>query len=173
MVSAESSGCNSHMPYGYAAQARPASREAGSLEGGCGCRRPRHSCGGRWRGALGGGFTTTTPSRGACTSHDPQSSREVGGGGDSPEKKKVHHRRQLPHCSDLMPSGSEEKILRDLSERTKRRTTRRTRKRREGFITARKTMGVGSVPTPITQGAHPWRRRGRRRRRWLQLRPLQ
>ncbi|XP_021540385.1 potassium voltage-gated channel subfamily A member 4 [Neomonachus schauinslandi] len=119
MVSAESSGCNSHMPYGYAAQARARERErlahsraaaaaavaaaTAAVEGSAGS---------------GGGSHHHHQARGACTSHDPQ-----GGRGSRrrrrqpPEKKKAHHRQSsFPHCSDLMPSGSEEKILRELSE---------------------------------------------------------
>ncbi|XP_058402164.1 potassium voltage-gated channel subfamily A member 4 [Diceros bicornis minor] len=119
MVSAESSGCNSHMPYGYAAQARARERErlahsraaaaaavaaaTAALEGG---------------GGSGGGSHHHHQARAACPAQEPPSGRgSRRRRPPRPEKRRAHHRQSgFPHCSDLMPSGSEEKILRELSE---------------------------------------------------------
>uniref|UniRef100_A0A286XQP5 Potassium voltage-gated channel subfamily A member 4 n=1 Tax=Cavia porcellus TaxID=10141 RepID=A0A286XQP5_CAVPO len=120
MVSAESSGCNSHMPYGYAAQARARERErlAHSRAAAAAAVAAATAAAAEGSGGGSGGSHHHHQPRGACTAHDPQGSRgSRRTRRQRPEKKKVHHRQgSFPHCSDLMPSGSEEKILRELSE---------------------------------------------------------
>ncbi|NXY55206.1 KCNA4 protein, partial [Callaeas wilsoni] len=130
MVSADSSGCNTHMPYGYAAQARARERERlaqsraaaaaavaaataaveGGAAGGGGPYHHYHQEQSRGASAHGG-----SASRGSLPHRQSGKRRKKG-------KKRSHHLgsrecgASFP-CSELLPlSGSEERILKDLSE---------------------------------------------------------
>ncbi|XP_007657298.2 potassium voltage-gated channel subfamily A member 4 [Ornithorhynchus anatinus] len=124
MVSAESSGCNSHLPYGYAAQARARERERlahsrAAAAAAVAAATAAVEGGGGSGGGSGSHHHHQPRGTASCSSqgshHESHGSRRRRK--PRAEKKKLHHRQSsFPHCSDLMPSGSEEKILKDMSE---------------------------------------------------------
>ncbi|KAM6115088.1 LOW QUALITY PROTEIN: potassium voltage-gated channel subfamily A member 4 [Pterocles gutturalis] len=128
MVSADSSGCNSHMPYGYAVQARAprAERLAQSRAGAAAVAAATAALEG---GAAGGGgpyhHYHQEQSRGASSSHGGNASRSGvphrQSGKRRKKEKRSHHLGSREcgafPCSELLPlSGSEERILKDLRE---------------------------------------------------------
>lgn len=131
MVSAESSGCNSHLPYGYAAQARARERER--------LAQSRAAAAAAVAAATAAVETGTSAGGGGPHHHYHQeqnrgpSSSSHGGheshSGFYQDSRRKKQRRKATHClgsrefgasfpcSELLPlSGSEEKILKDLSE---------------------------------------------------------
>uniref|UniRef100_A0A8C5WRW5 Potassium voltage-gated channel subfamily A member 4 n=1 Tax=Laticauda laticaudata TaxID=8630 RepID=A0A8C5WRW5_LATLA len=130
MVSAESSGCNSHMPYGYAAQARARERERLAQSRAAAAAAVAAATAAVEMGASAGGggphhHYHQEQSRGASSSHDGPASHN----GFYQGSRRRKQRRKATHClgghefgasfpcSELLPlSGSEEKILKDLSE---------------------------------------------------------
>ncbi|NWV59421.1 KCNA4 protein, partial [Malurus elegans] len=119
MVSADSSGCNTHMPYGYAAQARARERERLAQSRAAAAAAVAAATAAVEGGAAGGGgpyhHYHQEQSRGAASSRQSAKRRRKG-------KKRSHHLgsrecgASFP-CSELLPlSGSEERILKDLSE---------------------------------------------------------
>ncbi|KFU94621.1 Potassium voltage-gated channel subfamily A member 4 [Chaetura pelagica] len=131
MVSADSSGCNSHMPYGYAAQARARERERLAQSRAAAAAAVAAATAAVEGGAAGGGgpyhHYHQEQSRGASSSRGGNASRSSvsrrqGGKRRKKGKKRSHHLgsrecgASFP-CSELLPlSGSEERILKDLSE---------------------------------------------------------
>ncbi|XP_051477835.1 potassium voltage-gated channel subfamily A member 4 [Apus apus] len=131
MVSADSSGCNSHMPYGYAAQARARERERLAQSRAAAAAAVAAATAAVEGGAAGGGgpyhHYHQEQSRGASSSHGGNASRSSvshrqSGKRRKKGKKRSHHLgsrecgASFP-CSELLPlSGSEERILKDLSE---------------------------------------------------------
>ncbi|XP_069713571.1 potassium voltage-gated channel subfamily A member 4 [Phaenicophaeus curvirostris] len=131
MVSADSSGCNSHMPYGYAVQARARERERLAQSRAAAAAAVAAATAAVEGGATGGGgpyhHYHQEQSRGASSSHGGTASRSSMPHRQSGKKrkkgKKMSHRlgsrecgASFP-CSELLPlSGSEERILKDLSE---------------------------------------------------------
>ncbi|KFO79993.1 Potassium voltage-gated channel subfamily A member 4 [Cuculus canorus] len=131
MVSADSSGCNSHMPYGYAVQARARERERLAQSRAAAAAAVAAATAAVEGGATGGGgpyhHYHQEQSRGASSSHGGTASRSGTSHRQSGKKrkkgKKTCHRlgsrecgASFP-CSELLPlSGSEERILKDLSE---------------------------------------------------------
>ncbi|NXK49014.1 KCNA4 protein, partial [Chauna torquata] len=131
MVSADSSGCNSHMPYGYAAQARARERERLAQSRAAAAAAVAAATAAVEAGATGGGgpyhHYHQEQSRGASSSHGGNASRSSLPNRQSGKrwkkgKKRSHHLgsrecgASFP-CSELLPlSGSEERILKDLSE---------------------------------------------------------
>ncbi|KAM6308190.1 potassium voltage-gated channel subfamily A member 4 [Aegotheles albertisi] len=131
MVSADSSGCNSHMPYGYAAQARARERERLAQSRAAAAAAVAAATAAVEGGATGGGgpyhHYHQEQSRGASSSHGGSASRSSmphrqSGKRRKKGKKRSHHLgsrecgASFP-CSELLPlSGSEERILKDLSE---------------------------------------------------------
>ncbi|XP_058044046.1 potassium voltage-gated channel subfamily A member 4 isoform X2 [Ahaetulla prasina] len=131
MVSAESSGCNSHLPYGYAAQARARERERLAQSRAAAAAAVAAATAAVETGASAGGggphhHYHQEQSRGASSSsHGGPASHSSFYQGNRRRKQ----RRKATHClggrefgasfpcSELLPlSGSEEKILKDLSE---------------------------------------------------------
>ncbi|NXT99183.1 KCNA4 protein, partial [Buphagus erythrorhynchus] len=131
MVSADSSGCNTHMPYGYAAQARARERERLAQSRAAAAAAVAAATAAVEGGAAGGGgpyhHYHQEQSRGASSSHGGSASRSSlphrqSGKRRQKGKKRSHHLgsrecgASFP-CSELLPlSGSEERILKDLSE---------------------------------------------------------
>ncbi|XP_010562029.1 PREDICTED: potassium voltage-gated channel subfamily A member 4 isoform X2 [Haliaeetus leucocephalus] len=131
MVSADSSGCNSHMPYGYAVQARARERERLAQSRAAAAAAVAAATAAVEGGATGGGgpyhHYHQEQSRGASSSHGGNASRSSmphrqSGKRRKKGKKRSHHLgsrecgASFP-CSELLPlSGSEERILKDLSE---------------------------------------------------------
>ncbi|NWV25352.1 KCNA4 protein, partial [Origma solitaria] len=131
MVSADSSGCNTHMPYGYAAQARARERERLAQSRAAAAAAVAAATAAVEGGAAGGGgpyhHYHQEQSRGASSSHGGSASRSglphrQSGKRRKKGKKRSHHLgsrecgASFP-CSELLPlSGSEERILKDLSE---------------------------------------------------------
>ncbi|NXB38849.1 KCNA4 protein, partial [Eulacestoma nigropectus] len=131
MVSADSSGCNTHMPYGYAAQARARERERLAQSRAAAAAAVAAATAAVEGGAAGGGgpyhHYHQEQSRGAASSHGGSASRSglphrQSGKRRKKGKKRSHHLgsrecgASFP-CSELLPlSGSEERILKDLSE---------------------------------------------------------
>ncbi|NXU84461.1 KCNA4 protein, partial [Xiphorhynchus elegans] len=131
MVSADSSGCNTHMPYGYAAQARARERERLAQSRAAAAAAVAAATAAVEGGAAGGGgpyhHYHQEQSRGASSSHGGSASRSSlprrqSGKRRKKGKKRSHHLgsrecgASFP-CSELLPlSGSEERILKDLSE---------------------------------------------------------
>ncbi|KFV68007.1 Potassium voltage-gated channel subfamily A member 4 [Dryobates pubescens] len=131
MVSADSSGCNSHMPYGYAVQARARERERLAQSRAAAAAAVAAATAAVEGGATGGGgpyhHYHQEESRGASSSHGGNASRgsmphRQSGKRRKKGKKRSHHLgsrecgASFP-CSELLPlSGSEERILKDLSE---------------------------------------------------------
>ncbi|NWH81108.1 KCNA4 protein, partial [Piaya cayana] len=130
MVSADSSGCNSHMPYGYAVQARARERERLAQSRAAAAAAVAAATAAVEGGATGGGgpyhHYHQEQSRGASSSHGGTASRSSmphRHSGKKRKKGKKSHRlgsrecgASFP-CSELLPlSGSEERILKDLSE---------------------------------------------------------
>ncbi|KAM6458986.1 potassium voltage-gated channel subfamily A member 4 isoform 1-T2 [Liasis olivaceus] len=131
MVSAESSGCNSHMPYGYAAQARARERERLAQSRAAAAAAVAAATAAVETGASAGGggphhHYHQEQSRGASSSSHSGNASHSGFYQGSRRRKQ---RRKATHClgghefgasfpcSELLPlSGSEEKILKDLSE---------------------------------------------------------
>ncbi|XP_077178079.1 potassium voltage-gated channel subfamily A member 4 [Paroedura picta] len=130
MVSAESSGCNSHMPYGYAAQARARERERLAHSRAAAAAAVAAATAAVETGASGGGgpyhHYHQEQGRGASSSsHGSSAARSGHHQGSSRRKQRRKKRDYLGSrefgasfpCSELLPlSGSEEKILKDLSE---------------------------------------------------------
>ncbi|NXR72463.1 KCNA4 protein, partial [Pycnonotus jocosus] len=131
MVSADSSGCNTHMPYGYAAQARARERERLAQSRAAAAAAVAAATAAVEGGAAGGGgpyhHYHQEQSRGASSSYGGSASRSglphrQSGKRRKKGKKRSHHLgsrecgASFP-CSELLPlSGSEERILKDLSE---------------------------------------------------------
>ncbi|NWH26159.1 potassium voltage-gated channel subfamily A member 4 [Grus americana] len=131
MVSADSSGCNSHMPYGYAVQARARERERLAHSRAAAAAAVAAATAAVEGVATGGGgpyhHYHQEQSRGASSSHGGNASRSSmphrqSGKRRKKGKKRSHHLgsrecgASFP-CSELLPlSGSEERILKDLSE---------------------------------------------------------
>ncbi|XP_042333212.1 potassium voltage-gated channel subfamily A member 4 [Sceloporus undulatus] len=132
MVSADSSGCNSHMPYGYAAQARARERERLAQSRAAAAAAVAAATAAVETGTGGGGgggphhHYHQEQSRGAssssCGSNASRSGYHQSGRRRKQRRKKTHclggreFGSSFP-CSELLPlSGSEEKILKDLSE---------------------------------------------------------
>ncbi|NWR68254.1 KCNA4 protein, partial [Centropus unirufus] len=131
MVSADSSGCNSHMPYGFAVQARARERERLAQSRAAAAAAVAAATAAVEGGATGGGgpyhHYHQEQSRGASSSHGGTASRSSmprrqSGKKRKKGKKRSHHLgsrecgASFP-CSELLPlSGSEERILKDLSE---------------------------------------------------------
>ncbi|XP_067388155.1 potassium voltage-gated channel subfamily A member 4 [Emydura macquarii macquarii] len=131
MVSADSSGCNSHMPYGYAVQARARERERLAHSRAAAAAAVAAATAAVEGGASGGGgpyhHYHQVQSRGASSSHDGNASHSSLPQHQSSRRKKRERKRShylgsrecgasFP-CSELLPlSGSEEMILKDLSE---------------------------------------------------------
>ncbi|NXQ61833.1 KCNA4 protein, partial [Anthoscopus minutus] len=131
MVSADSSGCNTHMPYGYAAQARARERERLAQSRAAAAAAVAAATAAVEGGAAGGGgpyhHYHQEQSRGAASSHGGSAPRgslphRQSGKRRKKGKKRSHHLgsrecgASFP-CSELLPlSGSEERILKDLSE---------------------------------------------------------
>ncbi|XP_034273101.1 potassium voltage-gated channel subfamily A member 4 [Pantherophis guttatus] len=131
MVSAESSGCNSHLPYGYAAQARARERERLAQSRAAAAAAVAAATAAIETGASPGGggphhHYHQEQSRGASSSSHGGPESHSGFYQGSRRRKQ---RRKAIHClggrefgasfpcSELLPlSGSEEKILKDLSE---------------------------------------------------------
>ncbi|XP_072601843.1 potassium voltage-gated channel subfamily A member 4 [Vulpes vulpes] len=131
MVSAESSGCNSHMPYGYAAQARARERErlAQSRAAAAAAVAAATAAAAEGVGGPGGGAhqqhqqhqqqqLQQQQPRGSCPALEPQGGRVARRRRRSrPNRRRPQPRPGgFPHGSDLLPSGSEERILRELSD---------------------------------------------------------
>ncbi|NXQ36575.1 KCNA4 protein, partial [Alaudala cheleensis] len=131
MVSADSSGCNTHMPYGYAAQARARERERLAQSRAAAAAAVAAATAAVEGGAAGGGgpyhHYHQEQSRGASSSHGGSASRSGLPHRQSAKRRKKGKKRshQLGSrecgasfpCSELLPlSGSEERILKDLSE---------------------------------------------------------
>uniref|UniRef100_A0A8B9SWL6 Potassium voltage-gated channel subfamily A member 4 n=1 Tax=Anas platyrhynchos TaxID=8839 RepID=A0A8B9SWL6_ANAPL len=132
MVSADSSGCNSHMPYGYAVQARARERErlaqsraaaAAAVAAATGSSRSR---GNRWRWTVSplpsGTESRVHPLLTVGMHHAAVLPNRQSGKRWKKGKKRSHHLgsrecgASFP-CSELLPlSGSEERILKDLNE---------------------------------------------------------
>lgn len=131
MVSADSSGCNSHMPYGYAVQARARERERLAQSRAAAAAAVAAATAAVEGGATGGGgpyhHYHQEQSRGVSSSHGGNVSRSSmphrqSGKRRKKGKKRSHHLgsrecgASFP-CSELLPlSGSEERILKDVSE---------------------------------------------------------
>ncbi|XP_025930503.1 potassium voltage-gated channel subfamily A member 4 [Apteryx rowi] len=131
MVSADSSGCNSHMPYGYAVQARARERERLAQSRAAAAAAVAAATAAVEGGATGGGgpyhHYHQEQSRSASSSCGGNASRSSlphrqSGKRRKKGKKRSHHLgsrecgASFP-CSELLPlSGSEERILKDLSE---------------------------------------------------------
>uniref|UniRef100_A0A8C8SUP5 Potassium voltage-gated channel subfamily A member 4 n=1 Tax=Pelusios castaneus TaxID=367368 RepID=A0A8C8SUP5_9SAUR len=131
MVSADSSGCNSHMPYGYAVQARARERERLAHSRAAAAAAVAAATAAVEGGASGGGgpyhHYHQGQSRGASSSHDGNASHNNLPHRQNSRRKKRGKKRShylgsrecgasFP-CSELLPlSGSEEMILKDLSE---------------------------------------------------------
>ncbi|XP_066407995.1 potassium voltage-gated channel subfamily A member 4 [Molothrus aeneus] len=124
MVSADSSGCNTHMPYGYAAQARARERERLAQSRAAAAAAVAAATAAVEGGAAGGGgpyhHYHQEQARGASSSRGLP--RRQSGKRRKKGKKRSHHLgsrecgASFP-CSELLPlSGSEERILKDLSE---------------------------------------------------------
>ncbi|XP_026520413.1 potassium voltage-gated channel subfamily A member 4 [Notechis scutatus] len=129
MVSAESSGCNSHMPYGYAAQARARERERLAQSRAAAAAAVAAATAAIETGAsVGGGgphhHYHQEQSRGASSSHGgPESHSGFYQGSRRKQRRKATHclggrefGASFPCSELLLLSGSEEKILKDLSE---------------------------------------------------------
>ncbi|KFQ47522.1 potassium voltage-gated channel subfamily A member 4 [Pelecanus crispus] len=129
MVSADSSGCNSHMPYGYAVQARARERERLAHSRAAAAAAVAAATAAVEGGATGGGgpyhHYHQEQSRGASSSHGGNASRSSMPHRQSGKRRKKGKKRNLGSrecgasfpCSELLPlSGSEERILKDLSE---------------------------------------------------------
>ncbi|XP_070591469.1 potassium voltage-gated channel subfamily A member 4 [Erythrolamprus reginae] len=130
MVSAESSGCNNHLPYGYAAQARARERERLAQSRAAAAAAVAAATAAVETGASAGGggphhHYHQEQNRGASSSSHGGPASHSGFYKGSRRK----HRTKATHClggrefgasfpcSELLPlSGSEEKILKDLSE---------------------------------------------------------
>ncbi|XP_013912197.1 PREDICTED: potassium voltage-gated channel subfamily A member 4 [Thamnophis sirtalis] len=130
MVSAESSGCNNHLPYGYAAQARARERErlAQSRAAAAAAVAAATAAVETGTSAGGGGphhHYHQQQNRGASLSQSGPASHS----GFYQGSRKRKQRRKATHCLGvrefgasfpcselLLLSGSEEKILKDLSE---------------------------------------------------------
>ncbi|NXO73568.1 KCNA4 protein, partial [Phainopepla nitens] len=125
MVSADSSGCNTHLPYGYAAQARARERERLAQSRAAAAAAVAAATAAVEGGAAGGGgpyhHYHQEQSRGAAPAHTGLPRRRSG------KRRKKGEKRSHPlgsrecgasfPCSELLPlSGSEERILKDLSE---------------------------------------------------------
>ncbi|XP_030307082.1 potassium voltage-gated channel subfamily A member 4 isoform X2 [Calypte anna] len=131
MVSADSSGCNTHMPYGYAVQARARERERLAQSRAAAAAAVAAATAAVEGGATGGGGPYHNyhqeQSRGASSSHGgnvPHGSVSHRQSGKRRKKGKKRSQQlgsrecgaSFP-CSELLPlSGSEERILKDLSE---------------------------------------------------------
>ncbi|XP_034626129.1 potassium voltage-gated channel subfamily A member 4 [Trachemys scripta elegans] len=131
MVSADSSGCNSHMPYGYAVQARARERERLAHSRAAAAAAVAAATAAVEGGAsLGGGsyhHYHQVQSGGASSSHNGNGSHSSLLQRQNSRRRKRGRKRShylgsrdcgasFP-CSELLPlSGSEEKILKDLSE---------------------------------------------------------
>uniref|UniRef100_A0A8C4VFX7 Potassium voltage-gated channel subfamily A member 4 n=2 Tax=Gopherus evgoodei TaxID=1825980 RepID=A0A8C4VFX7_9SAUR len=131
MVSADSSGCNSHMPYGYAVQARARERERLAHSRAAAAAAVAAATAAVEGGAsLGGGsyhHYHQVQSGGASSSHSGNASHSNLFQCQNSRRRKRGRKRShylgsrdcgasFP-CSELLPlSGSEEKILKDLSE---------------------------------------------------------
>lgn len=130
MVSAESSGCNSHMPYGYAAQARARERERLAQSRAAAAAAVAAATAAVETGASGGGgpyhHYHQEQGRGASSSshgsNTTRSGRQQSSSRRKQRRKKSHYLGSREFgasfpCAELLPlSGSEEKILKDLSE---------------------------------------------------------
>ncbi|KAM9149063.1 potassium voltage-gated channel subfamily A member 4 [Pangshura tecta] len=131
MVSADSSGCNSHMPYGYAVQARARERERLAHSRAAAAAAVAAATAAVEGGAsLGGGsyhHYHQVQSGGASSSHNGNASHSSLFQRQNSRRRKRGRKRShylgsrdcgasFP-CSELLPlSSSEEKILKDLSE---------------------------------------------------------
>uniref|UniRef100_A0A8C0JBE2 Potassium voltage-gated channel subfamily A member 4 n=1 Tax=Chelonoidis abingdonii TaxID=106734 RepID=A0A8C0JBE2_CHEAB len=131
MVSADSSGCNSHMPYGYAVQARARERERLAHSRAAAAAAVAAATAAVEGGAsLGGGsyhHYHQVQSGGASSSHNGNASHSSLFQRQNSRRRKRGRKRShylgsrdcgasFP-CSELLPlSGSEEKILKELSE---------------------------------------------------------
>ncbi|XP_056348802.1 potassium voltage-gated channel subfamily A member 4 [Oenanthe melanoleuca] len=122
MVSADSSGCNTHLPYGFAAQARARERERLAQSRAAAAAAVAAATAAVEAGAAGGGgpyhHYHQEQGRGASSAQP----RRQGGRRRKRGKRRSRHLggrecgASFP-CSELLPlGGSEERILKDLSE---------------------------------------------------------